>query len=129
MTLNAIRLELARTKEFPEGSGAHGYDIVAPLDAQGGFDAEAWKASRAACRVRRFWGAEDDQHGLLIHRRDRRWAFSYVSGEDDDDEPLFKLEAHRLKVGEYVSVTEQDGETRPFRIVSVRPVPTAPKAS
>jgi hypothetical protein len=27
-----IRLELARSKEFPEGSATHGYEFVAPLD-------------------------------------------------------------------------------------------------
>ena len=33
MTLKLIRLELARTKEYPEGSAAHGYEFTAPLDA------------------------------------------------------------------------------------------------
>ena len=28
-----IRLNLARSKEFPEGSAKHGYTLVAPLDA------------------------------------------------------------------------------------------------
>jgi len=127
MSLHRIRLELARTRDFPDGSRAHGYEVVAPLDAAGGFDAASWKERRDACRVRRFWAGEDDLLGMLIHRRDRRWAFSYVDGEDDDDEPLFKLEAHKLRPGEYVSVTEQDGETRTFRVADVRPLPEAPR--
>jgi hypothetical protein len=31
MTLRSIRLELARTAEFPEGSAERGYEFVAPL--------------------------------------------------------------------------------------------------
>jgi len=30
-----IRLELARSKEFPTGSSQHGYEFVAPLDGSG----------------------------------------------------------------------------------------------
>ena len=35
MSLKKIRLELARTPGFPEGSGRHGYEFTAPLDAKG----------------------------------------------------------------------------------------------
>ena len=35
MALKRIRLELARTADFPEGSPSHGYEFVAPLDLQG----------------------------------------------------------------------------------------------
>ena len=55
--LKRIRLQLARSKEFPSGSARHGYEIVAPLDDQGHIDAEEWNRQRAACQVRRFWGA------------------------------------------------------------------------
>ena len=30
-----IRLNLARSKEFPQGSQRHGYEFVAPLDRNG----------------------------------------------------------------------------------------------
>jgi hypothetical protein len=36
-----------------------------------------------------------------------------------DDESGWKFDAHVFKPGEYVSVTEQDGETRTFRVVKV----------
>jgi hypothetical protein len=35
MSLKLIRLELARTPDFPEGSRRHGYEFVAPLDSTG----------------------------------------------------------------------------------------------
>ena len=118
--LHKIRLELARTREFPEGSSACGYELVVPLDKDGRLDAEGWRKHRRACTVRRFWQDEKDELGELIHTRHRTWAFSYAPGEEDD-EPLFRLESHRLAPGEYVSVTEHDGVTRPFRVVAVAP--------
>jgi hypothetical protein len=119
MALKRIRLELARTKEFPEGNPNCGYEFVAPLKADGHLDPEEWKKVKERCTVRRFWTNEDDETGLLIHGRGGRWMFSYAPGEDDD-EPIFKFDRHVLTQGEYVSITEHDGVTRPFRIASVR---------
>jgi len=116
--LRAVRLELARTPEFPEGSADHGYEFVAPLDDGGQFHAEAWKGDRGRCTVRRFWGDQADESGMLVHTRGGRWVFSYAPGTDDD-EPIFRFDRHRFLPGEYVSITEHDGVTRPFRVVSV----------
>ncbi|MDJ0893738.1 MAG: hypothetical protein QNJ92_01240 [Alphaproteobacteria bacterium] len=121
MTLKLIRLELARTKDHPDGSAAHGYEFTAPLDADGHLDMEGWQASKLACTVWRFWDGEDDEHGQLVHSR-TGWAFSYAPG-DDDDEPIFKFDRHLFKQGEYVSITEHDGVTRPFRVTWVKPAP------
>jgi hypothetical protein len=121
MCLNRIRLELARTKEAPEGNPNCGYDFIAPLDAAGRFDATVWRNHRDACTVRRFWQNTDDEHGMLIHTRGRKWVFSYAPGEDDD-EPIFKFDRHTFKAGEYVSITEHDGVARPFRIAAVTPL-------
>jgi hypothetical protein len=41
-----IRLELARSKEFPNGSANHGYEFIAPLDATGHIDATLWQKHR-----------------------------------------------------------------------------------
>ncbi|HEX6980636.1 MAG TPA: hypothetical protein VF342_15205 [Alphaproteobacteria bacterium] len=119
MNLKRIRLELARTKDFPEGNSRCGYELVAPLTPDGHLDAKAWGKVRTACTVRRFWEGEDDENGNLIHKSDGRWVFSYAPG-DDDDEPIFRLDRHVFKEGEYISITEHDGVTRPFRIVSIR---------
>ena len=123
-SLARIRMELARTPDAPEGARDCGYELIAPLDLDGHLDAEAWQAHRSECSVRRFWSGFEDEHGHLIHLRDHRWAFSYAPGEDDD-EPIWRLDSHRFVEGEYVSVTEHNGVTRPFRIVRVRPWPAA----
>ena len=119
MSLKKIRLELARTREFPEGNAACGYEFKAPLDAAGHLDAALWAKHRDDCTVRRFWLRADDEHGRLVHHRGNKWVFSYRPGEEDD-EPIFRFDSHVFKVGEYVSVTEHDGVTRPFKVAEVR---------
>ena len=42
--LKTVRLELARTKEFPDGNARCGYEFIAPLTADGHLDAEAYRA-------------------------------------------------------------------------------------
>jgi hypothetical protein len=66
--LHHITLHLARSKDFPEGSARHGYEITAPLDEQGRLDQEEWARKRTHCRVRRFWPNEADRQGVLVHR-------------------------------------------------------------
>ncbi len=116
--MRRIRLELARGAGHPDGSADHGYELAAPLTADGRLDLDAWPAVRDACRVRRFWGAEPERFGHLRHTRHRAWAFSYVPGEDDD-EPLYRLDHHRLVPGDYVTVSEPGGEAHTFKVVSV----------
>jgi len=119
MQLKQIRLELARTPEFPNGSAVHGYELVAPLDGKGHLDSAGFSDAKSACTVRRFWDGADDEHGSLIHTRGG-WVFSYAPGPDDY-EPIFKLDRHQFTVGDYITVTEHDGVARPFRVVEVKP--------
>lgn len=119
MALKRIRLELARTHDFPMGAADRGYEFVAPLTADGHLDQAAWDADRDRCTVRRFWAAEVEEHGHLVHGRGG-WVFHYDGDEDGEDEPIFKFDKHRFVEGEYVSVTEHDGEQRPFKVMVVQ---------
>ena len=124
MTLSIIRLELARDPTHPSGSAGHGYEFVAPLDAEGHIDAEVWRKARGRCRVRRFWEGDPDEMGHLVHRRGGSWAFHYdVAGDPGEDEPGYKFDAHAFKQGEYVSLREADGALMTFQVTSVRPAP------
>jgi hypothetical protein len=120
MTLKRIRLELARNHDFPQGSRHHGYDFAAPLDEDGHLVAEDWRKTRERCRVKRVWAGEPNQLGMLVHRRGGGWAFDYDPKADADEEVGFKFDKHRFVEGEYVSITEHDGEQRTFRVVSVQ---------
>jgi hypothetical protein len=119
--LRRVRLELARDHDFPTGSRERGYDFIAPLDADGRLVAGAWKALRDRCRVRRFWAGETDEIGHLVHKPGGTWAFHYdIHGDPSHDEAGFHLSTHIFIPGEYVSVKEQDGVLRTFRVMTVR---------
>ncbi|MCS3928955.1 hypothetical protein M2175_003986 [Bradyrhizobium elkanii] len=124
--LSRILLNLARSREFPEGSSRHGYDFIAPLDADGHIDPALWRKYRDYCRVRRFWQGEEDEVGRLVHKpggtERARWVFDYHADEDDDDEAGYRFGAHKFLPGEYVSISGQDRKLHTFRVVAVDPV-------
>lgn len=119
-TLKRVTLNLARTKEFPNGSPNHGYEMVAPLDATGHIDAEAWHKLRDQCEVRRFWGSEEE-NGHLIRKPGGSWAFHYDSAgdEEEDDEAGYRFQSHAFTEGEYVSLKDGDGELNPFVVTYI----------
>jgi hypothetical protein len=123
MTLTRVRLELGRVEGFPKGSPAHGYEFLAPLSKDGHIDTSAWHKCKDACRVRRFWGRDPDEVGLLKRHGEHGWYFDYRRHDQRDDEPFFKLDSHRLVQDGYVSITEHDGVRRPFKIVLAQLVP------
>jgi hypothetical protein len=119
MSLKWIRLELARTPEFPGGSPDHGYEFLAPLNSDGHIDAAAWKTVKDKCVVTRFWAGEQ-KAGKLRHTGGG-WRFDYDPRDDADDEPFFKLDRHALVPGAYVTITETDGQQLAFRVTEVTP--------
>lgn len=120
MTWKNIRLELARTKEFPGGSVSRAYLLRLPIDEDGLIEEKALRAFPSWATVRRFWPNEPDMSGYVI-RTPLGWAFSYRIG-DEDDEGIFHLETHPMHAGEYITLTEPDGRRLPFRITSVTQV-------
>ena len=124
-TFKRIRLNLARSKEFPQGSKLHGYEFVAPLDDKGHIDVALWRGNHEHCRVRRFWEGEDDEIGFLVHKpggpEHARWIFDYNPSRADDDESGYRFGAHAFRSGEYVSIRNEDGEMHTYQVVSVEP--------
>lgn len=122
--LKRIRLNLARSKDFPTGSARHGYEFVAPLDHKGHIDPALWQQHREHCGVRRFWGDEEEV-GRLVYRPLRpegaRWVFDYDQSSEDEDEAGYRFASHAFVPGEYVSIRDEEGELHTFRIVSVQP--------
>lgn len=116
MTWTTIRLELARTRQFPNGSPAHNYMLRLPLTPEGLIDEEEFERHPEHATVRRFWPNEPDQSGYIIRNPDG-WAFSYALG-DEDDENIFNLGSHRLRIGEYLTVIEPDGDKWPYQVKS-----------
>ena len=116
--LRQMRLELPRDHEFPNGSNERRYDFIAPLDRKGHFELAAWKDLKDRCRVRRFRAHEAEEMGDVVHKRGIVWTFHYdIHGHDESS---FQFDSPAFLPGEYVSIKEQDGSLRTFRVASVR---------
>lgn len=122
MALSRIVMRLARNPgtEFAGGDDHRGYTLTAPLTPEGLLDEAAYAAAKKSCTVRRFAPDEDAADGLLA-RRGRHWFFDYDDQDQDDDEPVFRLGEHRFAVGEYVTVTDEDGRPLTYKVVEVQP--------
>ena len=118
MNWKSIRLELARTSEFPEGSASRAYLLRLPLDENGLIDESSLRHSPAMATVHRHWPNEPDLSGYVI-RTPKGWAMSYEPGEDDD-ETIFHLDTHPIRLGEYITLTDPDGRQLPFRVASLK---------
>lgn len=122
MDLSRIVMRLARNPgtEFAGGDDHRGYALTAPLTPDGLLDEDRYIKARDACVVRRFAPDEDPADGRLA-RRGSRWFFDYDDGADTDDEPVHRLGEHRFAVGEYVTVTDEDGRPLTYKVVEVQP--------
>lgn len=123
--LAQITLHLARCHDHPQGSETTGYRFVAPLDAEGHLDPRAWDRERAHCLVTHFQHGETDRIGHLLHRPGgaggATWGFAY-DGLGHDAEAGHHLESHRFVPNEYISIRDEDGVTRTFKVVAVQPL-------
>ena len=115
--LTRVILRLGRNPDagFPDGDDDYGYVIQAPLDANGKLDPDLWREKKAQCTVRRFHPRETAADGWLRVRGDN-WYFWYDEEDEGAAEPVFKLGAHELRPGEYVTVREGDGDVLTFRV-------------
>ena len=120
--LARIVMRLARNPgtEFADGDDHRGYALTAPLTADGHLDEAAFRAAKDRCTVRRFAPDEDAQEGKLA-RRGERWFFDYDEDDVADDEPVHRLGQHKFAVGEYVSVTDDEGRLLTYKVTEVQP--------
>lgn len=122
MALSRIVMRLARNPgtEFAGGDDHRGYALTAPLTPDGHLDGLAYPKVRDNCTVRRFAPDDDPADGRLM-RRGQRWYFDYDATDTTDDEQPFRLGEHRFAVGEYVTVTDEDGRPLTYKVVEVQP--------
>jgi len=119
MSFFHIRLEMARTPEFPKGNPNRGYEFSAPLDKDGHLDKDAWEQSPDKALVTRFWDGERAALGKLVYQKNG-WAFDYDPGNESDDETGFRLASHLFNSGEYVSIYDHgEDELHTFVVKSV----------
>lgn len=123
MSLSRIVMRLARNPgtEFAGGDDHRGYALTAPLTEDGHIDEGEYAKVKGACSVRRFAPDEDAVDGRL-NKRGTRWFFDYDDEDAADDEPLHRLGEHRFSLGEYVTVTDEDGRPLTYKVMQVEPV-------
>jgi hypothetical protein len=110
-----IRLELARTKEFPRGSVSRTYLLRLPLDDNDLLDEAAILERPRLATVRRHWSNDPDQAGL-IQLVDGGLAMAC----NGTPPRMLRLEGRPIRLGQRVSVVEPDGAVLTFRIASIR---------
>ena len=122
MILSRIVMRLARNPgtEFAGGDDHRGYALTAPLTDDGHLDEAAYGKAKDACTVRRFAPDEDPSDGRLA-RKGQRWFFDYDEDDVGEDEQPFRLGQHRFAVGEYVTITDEDGRPLTYKVVEVQP--------
>ncbi|WP_339873241.1 hypothetical protein [uncultured Brevundimonas sp.] len=120
-TFQHIRLELAREPDHPRGSASTGYDLVAPLDAEGRLDPAALKAAPERSHVRRFVDDATVATGRLRHADDGRWILDLDPG-DAEDVTGFRLGEEKFVLGEYVSLLTARGTQHTYAVKRLRPV-------
>lgn len=118
--ISHILLELAREPGHPFGDRGHIYHLYLPLGTDGTIDAEAWRRSRALCRVRRLRPGDGECCGRILHGPGGHWIFDYPE-DGQADESGFRLERERFVVGDHVPIREDDDTVHRFQVVSIKP--------
>ena len=124
MSLTRVVMRLGRNPDagFPDGDDHHGYVVIAPLDKDGKLDIEMWRANKAACTVDRFSpDATETADGWLSHRG-THWFFRYDEEEEGPDEPVFRLGEHSMRIGDYLTIHEADGDDLTYKITEATPL-------
>lgn len=110
-----VRLEMARAPDTPVGDPGEGYDIVAPLNADGRLDPAAWRAEPERAYARRFSDGVTEAKGRLLLGPGGQWIVD-LPGEAEDAVG-YRFSDERFVVGEYVSLTLPSGEQNTYQVV------------
>jgi hypothetical protein len=118
MALTRVVMRLGRNPgtEFPEGDDNSGYVLTAPLDVDGKLDADLWRENKKACTVDRFSPDPDEKADGWLTHRGSHWFFHYDEEHEGPDEPLFRLGDHTIRVGDYLTIHEADGNVLTYKI-------------
>ena len=118
MSLTRVVMRLGRNPEngFPEGDDSRGYVITAPLDAEGKLDVDLWRSNKKACTVDRFSPDPDEKADGWLTHRGSHWFFHYDEDHEGPDEPLYRLGDHAMRVGDYLTIHEADGDVLTYKI-------------
>ena len=113
-----VVLELAHSREYPNGSRACVYELKLPFTVDQRLDYCACRRHRHRDIISRSWSKEERRGELKCDHRG--WFFAFGHGEATDVEILGRT---RFVAGEWIPITGSDGQTRHFRVVEVGRMP------
>lgn len=118
MTWQSIRLELDRTRDFPNGSAGRAYLLRLPLRNDGSIDEAAILRAPEHATMRRLWASEADLSGH-VRRIGNRWALVSAGGEKGES-IISEFDPATIREGGLLRMTERCGLNLPFRVAKVR---------
>lgn len=131
--LQHVRLQLARDPDGVQDGEHTGYDMLLPLDEEGGLDAMEWRDRQALCRIRGFGPGGLASTGSLVHRPGgagpAQWLVQF------DPEPSGRqgrnclLESSCFSPSGTVAIVDARNRVRGFTVVEVRPALVTPPQS
>ena len=126
MHLKTIHMELARNPgdHSADALRAHRYVLTAPLTSDGHLDHDVWKRNKEACVFTHYVDGEVERHGRLSHLGGG-WRLHPPGEAPSEDEKFYKLDQHQLLEGEYLTLSEPDGEALTYRIARITRGPEA----
>ncbi|QIK78671.1 hypothetical protein G7077_06930 [Sphingomonas piscis] len=116
MKWNSIRLELARTPDFPSGSVSRAFLLRLPIDEKGMVDWGEVSKQPSRATIRRFWASEPDRRGRIRAGPDG----GILKDSPGGTAPMFDMAPQPLKLGEKVMVTAADGSELPFKVAFIK---------
>ena len=117
MNWKAIRLELGRTRDFPNGSASRAYLLRLPLSPEGTIDEQALRELPEQATVRRLWPSEPDLSGHLT-RVGEKWAF-VASRSGGERTVISEMDPLPINEGAMLMLRER-GKELPFRVARLR---------
>ncbi len=118
MSLTRIVLRLGRNPDagYPGGDDHRGYVITAPLDRDGKLDIDLWRTNPKGCTVVRFSPDEDEKADGWLTHRGSHWFFHYDEDDEGPDEPVYRLGDHTMRLGDYLTIHEADGDDLTYKV-------------
>jgi hypothetical protein len=115
-----IKLEMARSADYPFGSVSRAYLIRVPLDRVGMIDGAGVAQNPKRATVRRFWPNEPDQSGYVV-KCQHRWGFR--EGDYPGSKGCFaSMPDCSIRAGALLKVIERNGTSSPFRVAEISPI-------
>ncbi|MCL6684478.1 hypothetical protein [Sphingomonas alba] len=119
-----IRLELAPTATFPQGSASRAYLLRVPVRDDGRIDAAALGRSPLRATARRFWSPEPDKFGN-VENDNGLWVLRWKGSAN---ESCGAIESGPFRLDSQIAVSEADGTMNEFRVASMRAIGWAASA-